>query len=194
MTQKSPSKNGRSSKSSTASNGSKSATNGKRRKSMRPSRGGGDTFASGLGNPQAPDIIDSLTETTELPDEVMQLLRTEFHKGHALGNYKERDIIYRKFVLKNTVEFIESHFPPKQSIWQGEVRKKAGLGDGRRAMPPELRLQIRDAGDLAYSYSTRSGPEDGMAQQRILADQTQERRVVEERTDEGNSWLSKLVG
>jgi len=174
---------------------SKGKSRSRNRPPSRP-RGGGDTLRSGLSNPRAPDIIDSLTDTADLPDNVLKLLKTEFNKHHALGNYTEQHLLYRRYQLKNTQEIVESHFPPKESIWQGEIRKEANLGDGRTALTPEQRQQLRDSIELAYSLSTRSGPKKGLAQQTLLANQTSEKRIIEEREpdQQNKSWLEKIIG
>lgn len=151
-------------------------------------------LGSALASQKAPDLIATLAEL-DLPEETVQLLQAELSRDHILANYSEADITWRKWGLQNTREIVEASHPPKESIWQGNLRKEAGLDEARRTLSPKQRQHVRSAIEAAFSRTTRGGPQRGMAQQKLLAEQQTERRVVEDRMeDERSGWLAKLIG
>jgi hypothetical protein len=159
-----------------------------------PSRGRGGSLESGLSfdsGTEGGQLIRALNNS-QVPEDIKKLLKSELNQDHILANLDEAELTWRRFGLLNNMEMVMASHPPKESIWQGDRRKEAGLGDGRSSLTPEQVHWIRDSFDAAYERATRS--RDGW-QQKLLSEQTQERRVVEEHeVDEGGSWLSKLVG
>lgn len=167
----------------------------RRRRGGRRGRGGSDALPSPLASDGAENVIDALFDLDGLDADVIKLFRAELARAHGLGNLDEAHLNYRKYKILNTEEFWQAAFPPQESIWQGELRKEAGLKDGREALTPELAAEIRTAADATYNIATRSGPEFGGFQQKLLAQQQAERREIVERDDKSSGgWLKRILG
>lgn len=147
----------------------------------------GMSFDSGSEGGQ---LIQALNKS-QVPSEIKTLLQAELNQDHILGNLDDAELTYRRYGLLNNMEMVLAAHPPKESIWQGEIRKEADLGDGRQSLTPELVHWIRDSFDAAYERATRS--RDGW-QQTLLSEQQQERRVVEDHSGDEGGWLSRLLG
>lgn len=150
---------------------------------------GGSSYS--FNDPGAANLVQVLNRA-ELPDSVRRILEAELNPDHILGNLNEAELRYRRFSLWNNKEMVIGSFPPSESIWQGKIRKNAEeLGDGRDALTQEQLHWIRDAFDAAFARTTRS--RQGW-QQKVLAEQTQERRIVEEKDDDAGGFFSGLLG
>lgn len=162
----------------------------------RPRRpaGGAPSGPNGTGygyGSEAAALVEVLNRH-ELPTDVERLLESELNPDHILANLNEEEVRYRRFSLWNNKEMVLGSFPPDRSIWQGERRKEAAaLDDGRTALTVEQVHGIRDAFDAAFARVSRS--REGWQQDK-LADQTEERRIVEERNEDSGGFLSKLMG
>lgn len=149
---------------------------------------GGDEY-SFTGKDAA--LLEALTKV-DLPEPVQQLQQGESSRDHILSYLDDAELNYRRFQILNGKEIMVASHPPRESIWQGDIRK-AVFDEGRENLDDNVPLLhgIREGTDAAYARTARS--RDGW-QQKILAEQTEERRVVEERPEDSGGWLSKLVG
>lgn len=170
--------------------------NGRRPRRPSPrSMARNEALPSPLASEGAENVIDALFDLDGVDEDIERLLRAELGRIHGLGNLPPKHLDYRFYKLKNSDEILQAHFPPVESLWQGELRKEAGLKDAREPLTPEMRFNIRSAVDAAYSVVSRSGPEEGGFQQKLLAQQQAERREIVERDDGRNKgWFSRLLG
>lgn len=156
--------------------------------------GNHDSLASPLVSDGADDVIDALFALDGLDQEIKTLLAPELSRLHGLANYDEAELNWNRFTLLNNGEILEAHFSPRESIWQGNLRKEGGLRDGRTALQPETRKKIRDVTKrTAYGLATRSGPERGGFNQKLLAQQQAQRREIVEKEEDSGGWLSRLL-
>jgi hypothetical protein len=161
------------------------------REKQQALRGGVQPGEYSFSSTGAANLVQVLNES-ELPDDIRRLIEPELNQDHILGNLNREELRYRRFSLWNNKEIVLASFPPRESIWQGDVRKKAScLGDGRASLSQEQIHWIRDAFDAAYARCSRSLH--GW-QQDELSDQTQEKRIVEESSADNSGMLSRLIG
>lgn len=91
-----------------------------------------------------------------IPDDLTALL-SETNQDHILGNMTEAEIWERKHNLLINQEYVESMFPPEESVLQGEFREKYfDLPGGKTSLNPKDLHAISDSMDAAYARSTRS--------------------------------------
>lgn len=171
-------------------NGDSRAVQQERHRARHGGGGGASSANYSYNDSGAANLVQVLNQS-DLPESTRRILEAELNPDHVLGNLREEELRYRRFSLWNNKEMVIASFPPKESIWQGEARKQAGLGDGKEALSQEQLHWIRDAFDAAFARTTRS--RNGW-QQTVLAEQTQERRIVEEGNEEEGNFLSRLVG
>lgn len=91
-----------------------------------------------------------------MPEEIERLLEAELNQDHILGNLNDAELTYRQYNILNNMEMVIASHPPAESLWQGEIRKEAGLDGGHRPLTPEQIHWIIDAFDAAYERATRS--------------------------------------
>ncbi|GAA0303983.1 hypothetical protein [Halarchaeum salinum] len=151
-----------------------------------------DHQSSGMNYDSHPtgDLLSALNESGA-PTDAKRLFGSELNQDHILGKLNEDELWYRRFELEINLDLLLASAPPETSIWQGPRREEVDLGGKPWPFSASELHEARDTRDAAYARATRS--RDGW-QQKLLAEQQSERRIVEERDEGSEGLLSKLVG
>lgn len=148
------------------------------------------TQGMNYGDHPAGDLLTTLVRSGAPPD-MAKLFAPELNQDHVLAKLDEAELWYRRHELDINLELLMAAAPPHESIWHGPRRKAAGLDGKPWPWTPQEVHGARDTRDAAYERNTRS--REGW-QQKLLAEQQSERRIVEEREKDSGGILSKLVG
>jgi len=148
------------------------------------------TRGMNYGDHPAGDLLSALSRSGAPPD-AAKLFASELNQDHLLSKLDEAELWYRRHELHINLDLLLASAPPSESIWKGARREAAGIEGKPWPFTPQEIHEARDTRDAAYERNARS--RDGW-QQKLLAEQQSERRIVEEREDSSGGLLSKLVG